>query len=183
VLFNNFKKLPAIFFDRDGVITIPVDLNGKGFAPRNLNDFKFYNDAKDSLLRTRAAGFFNVVVSNQPDVSSGLLSLNMLESMNTVLRHSLALDEVINCPHNSSDHCLCRKPKPGMIYAAAEKFGIDLSHSWIVGDRDGDIAAGSSAGLKTIFIDRNWLEETGSMAKFKCKSLKEAVDLIITGNF
>jgi len=175
----NLNLRPAIFFDRDGVLTIPIDLNGKGYAPRSLEDFKYYNDAAESLLRTHAAGFINIVVSNQPDVSNGLLLESVLESMNNRMLQDFALDEVNNCQHNSDDNCICRKPKPGMILSAAERFGIDLSKSWMVGDRDGDIAAGSCAGLRTVFIDRNWLEESGSLAEFKCSSLLETVGLIL----
>ena len=175
----NLNPKQAVFFDRDGVITVSIDLNGKGYAPRNLDDFKFYEDASESLLKTHAAGFINVVVSNQPDVSNGLLSEGVLESMNDRMLRELAIDEVNNCPHNSDNNCICRKPKPGMIQSAAERLDIDLSNSWMIGDRDGDIAAGSSAGLRTIFIDRNWLEESGSLAEFKFASLTEAVELIL----
>jgi D-glycero-D-manno-heptose 1,7-bisphosphate phosphatase len=169
----------AIFFDRDGVLTIPVSMNGKGFAPRCLEDFKYYEDAVESLQITRAAGFLNVVVSNQPDVSTGLLLDSVLESMNNRMLQDLELDEVNNCPHNSENNCSCRKPKPGMIKSSAERLGIDLSKSWIVGDRDGDITAGSIAGLRTVFIDRKWIEESGSSAEFRCLSLTEAVSLIL----
>lgn len=175
----NLNLRPAIFFDRDGVLTIPINLNGKGYAPRSLEDFEYYDDAAESLLRTHDAGFQNIVVSNQPDVSSGLLLESVLENMNNRMLQDFALDEVNNCQHNSDDNCPCRKPKPGMILLAAQRNGIDLSNSWMVGDRDGDMTAGSSAGLRTVFIDRNWLEESGSLAEFKCASLTEAVGLIL----
>lgn len=175
----NLKLRPAIFFDRDGVLTIPINLNGKGYAPRSLEDFKYYNDAAESLLRTHVAGFLNIVVSNQPDVSNGLLLESVLDSMNNSMLQDFALDEVNNCQHNSDDNCICRKPKPGMILSAAQRNGIDLSNSWMIGDRDGDITAGSISGTRTIFIDRNWLEESGNLAEFRCASLTEAVGLIL----
>ena len=175
----NLNLNPAIFFDRDGVLTVPINSNGKGYAPRSLEDLKFYDDASECLLRTRVAGFINVVVSNQPDVSNKLLQENVLEDMNRKILENLAIDEVNNCPHDSRDNCLCRKPKPGMIESAARRLNLDLSNSWMVGDRDGDITAGSRAGLRTVFIDRNWLEESGSLAEFKCASLTEAVELIL----
>lgn len=175
----NLKLKSAIFFDRDGVLTIPINLNGKGYAPRSLEDFKYYEDAAESLRRTHAAGFLNIVVSNQPDVSNGLLLESVLESMNSRMLQDFELEEVNNCQHNSDDNCLCRKPKPGMIQSAAQRLGIDLSSSWMVGDRDGDITAGSSSGLRTVFIDRNWLEESGSLAEFRCTSLMEAINLIL----
>ena len=175
----NLNFDPAIFFDRDGVLTVPINLDGKGYAPRSLEELKFYDDTSECLLRTRAAGFKNIVVSNQPDVSNRLLPESVLEDMNSKLMRMLAIDEVNNCPHNSSDNCLCRKPKSGMIESAARRLNLDLSNSWMVGDRDGDITAGSSAGVRTVFIDRNWLEESGSLAEFRCASLTEAVGLIL----
>ena len=176
---SKLSLLPAIFFDRDGVITVPQVLNGKGFAPRSLQDFHFYDDAKESLLRTRIAGFINVVVSNQPDLATGLLLERTLEEMNLKMIEALAVDEVYICPHVSKDNCNCRKPKPGMIESAAKKLSIDLSSSWMVGDRDLDIEAGSRAGLKTVFIDRNWLNEFGGGSNFQSTSLKGAVDIVL----
>jgi len=170
---------PAIFFDRDGVIIVPKRLEGKGFAPRELKDFYFYEDAMSSLIKTRNAGFLNIVVSNQPDIAAGLLQFGVLNEMNNILFRELALDDIFNCQHISKDKCNCRKPKPGMIYTAAEKFNIDLSNSWIIGDRDSDIEAGLIAGVRTIFVDRRWESEYGFEADFRCESLCEAVDLII----
>jgi D-glycero-D-manno-heptose 1,7-bisphosphate phosphatase len=177
-LSKNYNK-PAIFFDRDGVITISNRLNGKGFAPRNLTDFRLYEDAKPSLIKTRDAGFLNIVVSNQPDIATGLLQPSVLNEMNSILFQELALDDVFNCQHISENKCNCRKPKPGMISNAVEKFNIDLSSSWIIGDRDSDIEAGIIAGVRTIFIDRRWASENGFKADFRCESLFEAVGLIL----
>ena len=177
-MLNKSYKKRAIFFDRDGVITVSKRVNGKGFAPRNLTDFCLYEDAKSSLRKTKDAGFLNIVVSNQPDIATGLLKPSVLNEMNTVLFQELALDDVFNCEHISEDKCNCRKPKPGMIYTAVEKFEIDLSSSWIIGDRDSDIQAGIIAGVRTIFIDRRWVSENGFDADFRCESLCDAVDLI-----
>ena len=169
----------AIFFDRDGVLTVSKRINGKGFAPRNLIDFCFYEDAKASLKKTSDAGFLNIVVSNQPDIATGLLQPSVLSEMNCILFLELALDGVFNCQHISENNCICRKPKPGMIYTAVDMFNIDLSNSWMVGDRDSDIEAGINAGIQTIFIDRSWVSEGGYEADFRCESLGEAVDLIV----
>lgn len=178
MLNKNYKKR-AIFFDRDGVITVSKRINGKGFAPRGLTDFCFYEDAKSSLRKTRDAGFLNIVVSNQPDIATGLLQPSVLNEMNKILFQELALDDVFNCQHISENNCNCRKPKPGMIYTAVEKFEIDLSSSWIIGDRDSDIQAGIIAGVQTIFIDRRWVTENGFDADYRCDSLYDAVDLIL----
>ena len=168
----------AIFLDRDGVITIPSNIDGKGYAPRSLEEFRFYSGVQNSLEKIRALGFLTLIVSNQPDVANGLLPIHVLEQMNIRMLSDLALDDINNCPHNSLDHCGCRKPKPGMLISSAKKWNIELGQSWMIGDRDSDIAAGFAAGCRTIFIDRNWTEETGEFADFRCDSLERAVELI-----
>ena len=178
-MFNNSSNKPAVFFDRDGVIIVPKSVNGKGFAPRSLIDFRFYEDAATSLKKTRNAGFLNIVVSNQPDIATGLLQSSVLNEMNKILLKELTLDDVINCQHILENNCDCRKPKPGMIYTAAEKHNLDLSNSWIIGDRDSDIEAGLTAGIRTIFIKRHWVDENGFKSDFRSESLNEAVDIII----
>lgn len=175
-------SFPAIFFDRDGVITIPIKHNGKGYAPRDLKNFNYYKDAKSALLRTKEKGFLNIVVSNQPDISNGLLSKELLSQMSRKMILELAIDDVIVCPHNSKQNCICRKPKTGMILDACRRHPIDLHGSWIVGDRDSDIQAGVNAGINTVFIDRMWNDETGEDADFKCNSINEAVDVILNNN-
>ena len=175
------KQLNArrgVFLDRDGVITISLEMEGKGYAPRSLAEFRFYDGTLECIERIRKLGFLPIIVSNQPDVANGLLSDSVLERMNQKIRDDLAIDEINNCPHSSMEDCSCRKPKPGMILLSAEKWSIDLSQSWMIGDRDSDVVAGATAGCKTIFIDRNWKAETGEYADFRCDSLQAAVDLI-----
>jgi D-glycero-D-manno-heptose 1,7-bisphosphate phosphatase len=168
----------AVFLDRDGVITVPTSVDGKGFAPRSISEFRFYEGTAESLERIHALGFLALVVSNQPDVANGLLSRSTLDLMNQRIINELAIDEVINCPHNTLEDCLCRKPKPGMLLSAAEKWDLELSESWMIGDRDSDVAAGFSAGCRTIFINRDWRDETGEFADCRTDSLKGAIDLI-----
>ena len=175
------KQLNArrgVFLDRDGVITVSLEMEGKGYAPRSLADFKFYDGTLDSIEGIRKLGFLPIIVSNQPDVANGLLADSVLEQMNQKIRDDLGIAEINNCPHNSMDNCSCRKPKPGMILSSAEKWSIDLPQSWMIGDRDSDVVAGATAGCKTIFIDRNWKAETGEYADFRCGSLRAAIDLI-----
>ncbi len=82
-----------------------------------------------------------------------------------------------------NDNCNCRKPKPGLILQAAEKYSLDLSHSWMVGDRCKDIAAGQAVGLKTIFIDYNYNEPyEGSPADFTVDDMAFVADIILQGN-
>lgn len=175
---SNLTPKAAVFLDRDGVITIPLELDNKGYAPRSISEFRFYEGSDSSIKRLRLLGFLTIVVSNQPDVGNGFLEESVLEQMNKMLIQELEIDEVNNCIHNREAGCNCRKPKPGMILDAATKWNIDLTKSWMVGDRDSDIVSGREAGCKTIFINRGWGSETGNESDYVCNSLQEAVDLI-----
>ena len=82
------------------------------------------------MRRLRSAGFLLLVVTNQPEVARGTLTMNAVEAVNDELAAQLPIDAVYVCPH-TSDACDCRKPKPGMILDAAEDWDVDLAASWI----------------------------------------------------
>ena len=175
---RELKSNRAVFLDRDGVLTVSIVRNGKGYAPVSLDKFKFYPGVVNCVKRIRELGFIPVLVSNQPDVANGLLPILVLEQMNQKIREELDIIEINNCTHNNEDQCLCRKPKPGMLIDSANKLGIILNESWMIGDRDGDISAGIAAGCKTIFIDRKLRAESGELAHLVCDSLEKAIDFI-----
>ena len=175
---KKLKSNRAIFLDRDGVLTISTVRDGKGYAPVSLDQFRFYPGVINCVKRIRGLGFIPVLVSNQPDVANGLLSIQVLEQMNQKIREELDITEINNCTHNNENQCLCRKPKPGMLFNSAMKLKIDLNQSWMIGDRDSDISAGMAAGCKTIFIDRNLRAESGELAHLVCDSLEKAIDFI-----
>jgi D-glycero-D-manno-heptose 1,7-bisphosphate phosphatase len=91
----------------------------------------------------------------------------------------LPLAAVYACYHDTADNCDCRKPKPGMLLRAAREHGIDLSASWMVGDRWGDVAAGGAAGCKTILIDLPYSQGHRCTPDARVADLPEAVDLIL----
>ena len=144
---------PAVFLDRDGVLTVPEFRDGRSFAPRRLADFRVYEDAVPCLLRLKEAGFKLVVVTNQPDVGNGLVEESVVEEMHRILASSLPIDAIEVCYHRQGDGCDCRKPRPGMLQRAAERLGIDCRRSFMIGDRGTDVAAGQAVGCTTIFID------------------------------
>jgi D-glycero-D-manno-heptose 1,7-bisphosphate phosphatase len=94
-----------------------------------------------------------IVVTNQPDVARGRVSRDEIEAIHTGLRAELPLDDIRVCYHDDADGCACRKPAPGMLYAAAVAHDITLARSYLVGDRWRDIAAGRRAGCRTILVE------------------------------
>jgi D-glycero-D-manno-heptose 1,7-bisphosphate phosphatase len=101
--------------------------------------------------------------------------------MHARLRAELPVDDVFTCFHDDGDACDCRKPRPGLVLRAAQKYGIDLSRSYFAGDRWRDVDAGATAGCKTILIDHDYKEQAPvAVPDVRVKSLAEAVDWILT---
>ena len=148
----------AVFLDRDGVINRTVIRNGKPYPPATLADLEILPGVPEALKALRNAGFVNIVVTNQPDVATGLQRREVVDAMHALLRQQLQIDEIKSCFHIESDGCECRKPKTGMLTDAARELGLDLSRSFLIGDRWRDVSAGKAAGCFTFFIDYGYDE-------------------------
>lgn len=169
----------AVFLDRDGVVVIPQFQGGRSFAPRRLEDFRIYPDATASIERLKRAGFLVAVVTNQPDIGNGLIAASTVEAMHQIMTKELTIDAVKTCPHGQNENCDCRKPKPGMLIDLASEWDIDLTRSYMVGDRLSDIEAGRAAGCRTVFVDLDYNEPRPSDADFTVRSIAEAVSAIL----
>ena len=122
----------------------------------------------------RRAGFLLVVVTNQPDIARGTQTRTEVDRMHQRLRSLVPLDEVCVCPHDDSDDCACRKPRPGMLLDAAERLGLDLARSASVGDRWKDVEAARRAGVKAIYVECCYDEPAPSGAHVAVANLPEA---------
>lgn len=154
---RNYKKeQKAVFLDRDGTINQYV-----GFLT-DIKQFELMEGVEEAVGRINLAGYLAIVVTNQPVIARGELTVGGLKEihnkMETLLGQKGAyLDAVFYCPHHPDKgypgeitglkrECNCRKPKPGLFYQAAEDYHINLRDSWMVGDSDTDIQAGLAAG-------------------------------------
>lgn len=167
---------PAVFLDRDGVINDHVRYVN---TPEDLILFPGVGPAIRSL---REAGYQVFVVTNQGGIGLGHMKEESLhaihEKMERELEHDGAtIDEIAYCPHKPHARCACRKPEPKMILDLAQKYDIDLSRSYMVGDRETDIESGQKAGTKTIFIGAKG--ETVPNATHSVKTLVEAAEWIV----
>jgi len=169
----------AVFLDRDGVINANLERNGKPVAPTSLADFQIFPGAADAVRRLKDAGFLIVVVTNQPDVRTGLTPKATMEAMHDEVRRQMPIDDFLICFHIDADNCACRKPKPGLILEAISKYDIDPASSYVVGDRWRDVFAGQAAGCRTIRIDHGFAEERPSAPDRVVGSLTEAADFIL----
>jgi D-glycero-D-manno-heptose 1,7-bisphosphate phosphatase len=169
----------AVFFDRDGVLNDAVLKNNQPYPPADAESLIVAEGALECLTRLRKAGYVSICVTNQPDCARGTRTWENIEAMNEKVLQVLPLDDLLVCLHDSPDNCGCRKPKPGMLLAAAEKWDLDLACSWMVGDRRSDVAAGLAAGCRTIFLDRGYDRPKETMPDFVCRSVERVADIIL----
>lgn len=168
----------AIFLDADGVLNKAILRGSEPSSPFTLAELEIPDEVHPALTRLKAAGFLLICVTNKPDVEEGSMTQANLDAIIRKLRDELPLDHVCICYLRKSD---CYKPKPGLLLDAAQKHGIDLSQSFMIGDTWRDIGAGHNAGCKAIWINRHYPHQTipSPKADFTALSLSEAVDWIL----
>jgi len=173
--------LPAVFLDRDGTLNVQIIRDGKPFAPEKFEDFRLFEGVPKSCSALKAAGFLLVVVTNQPEVGRGTIPEAVMDAMHDRLRELVPeIDRIEACyDPGRGEQSLRRKPEPGMLLDAAKALGIDLSKSWMVGDRWRDVECGKRAAVRTVFIDFGYSEELMSPPDHTVKSFQEAVTLIL----
>jgi len=153
----------AVFLDRDGVLNEPVVRDGKPYPPASPDELVICDGAPAALRDLRGHGFALVCVTNQPDVARGTVGNETVDAINARLMSTLPLDAIFVCRHDDADDCMCRKPRPGLMHQAAEQLGIDVSKSYLVGDRWRDIEAGAAANCRTVLVDRGYQERSSSV--------------------
>ena len=147
----------SIFLDRDGVL---IKIRRKKNKPYSIDELDKISILKDTqrILKKLKKKFLLIMVTNQPNVSRGLVKKSEVIKINKYVKKILNLDDIYCCFHDNKDKCKCRKPKAGMLINAKKKWKIDLKNSFMVGDRKKDIDAGKKAGCKNFFIDYNYDE-------------------------
>jgi len=164
----------AIFLDRDGVINDTKVSNGIPVPPKKLEELTILPKVSTSLNKLIKLQFKLIVITNQPDVARGKMKKETVESINNCLMQKLPLDSIYTCFHDDNDYCECRKPKPGALLKASKAYNLDLSKSFMIGDRWKDVEAGKTAGCKTFFINNNYAEKKPNNYDYKVLSLYEA---------
>jgi D-glycero-D-manno-heptose 1,7-bisphosphate phosphatase len=173
------QVMKAVFLDRDGVINRAVVRDGKPYPPATIEELQVLPGVPNALHKLRDAGFRLIVVTNQPDVARGTQTRETIEAMHVRLMTELPVDDVVTCYHDDADACDCRKPKAGALVDAAQRHGLQLNRSFMVGDRWRDIEAGQRAGCRCLFVDHGYAEQQPGGSFVRVPSLAAAADWII----
>jgi D-glycero-D-manno-heptose 1,7-bisphosphate phosphatase len=142
---------PAVFVDRDGTIAEEV-----GYL-NHASRFRMFPFVAAAIRRLNEAGLSVVVVTNQSGVGRGYFPESLVHLVNEMMKKELAaagthIDATYYCPHMSADHCDCRKPRPGMLERAAKEHSLDLTRSFVVGDRYADIELARNVRARSILV-------------------------------
>ena len=147
----------AVFLDRDGTINVEIEYLYRA------EDFEFIQGVPEAVRTLNDAGLMVVVVTNQSGVARGYYTENDVENLHRHIagelkKYGAHIDAWLYCPHHPSGRgsyalpCDCRKPLPGMLREAAQRYDIDLGQSIMIGDKRADIEAGQAAGCRTILV-------------------------------
>ena len=169
----------AVFLDRDGVINHSIVRERRPFAPTSQEEFAIIDGVPDALQNLHHAGFLLIVVTNQPDVARGLVQKEVVENFHQDLLKAFPLDDIKVCYETEESGSRYYKPRPGMLLEAGEEYDIDLTKSFMVGDRWRDVGCGRAAGCFTIFIDHGYVEQLTEIPDATCHGLLEAVPIIL----
>lgn len=157
ILFREIDRAvkgPAIFIDRDGVI----NCRRHGDYVLDWSQFIFMPGIRKALKQLSSLGLPMIIISNQAAIGKGLLDLVGLQEITAQMERTLAADgtflaAVYYCTHRTDENCICRKPKPELLYRAADDFNIDLSRSIFIGDSETDVQAARAAGCRPVLLD------------------------------
>ena len=151
------EKKPAIFLDRDGVLTEEMSY------VTSVESLIIFPYAAECVRQIHQKGYYAIVITNQSGIARGLFTESILQSMNKYLMEATGVDAIYYCPHHPDGRvsryrktCTCRKPETGLLERACMDFGIDMSNSYMVGDRASDIFTGQNAGIKTVLLESGY---------------------------
>lgn len=140
----------AIFWDLQGTLG--------GDAIGSIENFTPYPFSKEALSIAKQNGYLNIIITNQSKIGKGELPFEIYERESKQITNffnsdTKLIDEFLCCPHQSKDNCDCKKPKIGLILQSKEKYGIDISKSFVVGDMGkNEIIMAHNAGCKGILV-------------------------------
>ena len=146
----------AVFIERDGVLNRVRMERQNQVSPITLEDFQVNREAVPLLKKLKAAGLLLMVTTNQPGLSRGYQSRRELDRMHELLRATFALDDIFVCPHDETDGCSCRRPKPGLLVEAGFKWRLSLDHCFAISDKWQDAEAARAVNCTSLLLQSPW---------------------------
>jgi D-glycero-D-manno-heptose 1,7-bisphosphate phosphatase len=146
----------AVFIERDGVLNQVRMERQNQVSPATMEDFQVNREAVPLLKKLKAAGLLLMVTTNQPGLSRGYQSRRELDRMHELLRATFALDDIFVCPHDETDGCSCRRPKPGLLVEAGFKWRLSLDHCFGISDKWQDAEAARAVNCTSLLLQSPW---------------------------
>jgi len=143
----------GVFIERDGVLNQVKVERQHQLLPSTLEELQPNYAAAPLLEKLKNAGLILIATTNQPGISRGYQNRRELDRMHELLRRAFRLDDFLVCPHDETDRCPCRKPKPGLLVEAAFKWHLDLDRSFVISDKWQDAEAARTAGCTSLLIN------------------------------
>ncbi len=169
----------AIFLDRDGVINLD-----QGYVYK-IEDFVFIEGVFTSLQYLQKKGYLLFIITNQSGIGRSFYTHDDFNKLNNwmikeFMTNNIKINQIELCPHDPSENCSCRKPKTKMINNILKNYDIDLSSSWLIGDKNSDIKCAINANIKnTIQVQSGKkFNQKNSFAKYTCSSIKDVINII-----
>ena len=171
--------MKAIFLDRDGTINAGIPYHERVDSPDKV---ELLPNVLEGLRLLSSLNYKLFFITNQAGLAEGLITQDDFNEINAEVLKQIQpsgakIVKTYVCPHGMDSNCDCRKPKPGLLLQATEKYDIDLKNSWMIGDRLTDIHTGKNAGTKTILVQTGTVTEAPE-ADFVAKDLLEAAKYI-----
>jgi D-glycero-D-manno-heptose 1,7-bisphosphate phosphatase len=171
--------IKTIFLDRDGVINKEVNYLYK------IEEFEFIDGIFEACKYFLKLGYKIIIITNQSGISKGYYSENDFQittqwMIKEFQKNDVTISDIFHCPHSPEENCPCRKPMPGMIIKAQEKYNINLASSWLIGDKEADIIAANKSGiLQTILVrSGHKINEFSSKAHYIVDSVIDSKNII-----
>lgn len=147
----------GVFIERDGILNQVRVERQQQVSPLMLEDFKITPGIAPLLKKLSADGLKIIVTTNQPGISRGYLMRRELDRMHDLLRRTLPIDDLLLCAHDDTDHCPCRKPRPGLFTEAAHKWRLNLDRSFVISDKWQDAEAARAIGATSLLVNSPWI--------------------------
>ena len=149
------SEKPTIILDRDGVLNVKAP---KADYVKNINEWKWIEGSLEAIILLKKKGYRIIIVSNQAGIARGKMTENNLINIHNIIneelkRNNAEIDKFYYCPHGWDNHCLCRKPKPGMLFQAQRDFNFDLTKTYFIGDDVRDKQASEEANSKFVMVN------------------------------